>query len=108
MTRNRRNDWINWEISNILIPEYGPDALNWDYEDYTWVQILNFRLPPGWSKSCVPLLIEIPPTYPEALPRDVGFYTEKGLRDRNGFTTDHYFEENRSLNKYTDKNWAWL
>lgn len=108
MTSKRRTVWINWEISNILIPEFGAGNVEWDWEDYMWVMIKNFKLPRGWSKPTVPLLIEIPRTYPDALPKEVGFYTEKRLTDRKGFATSHYFQEMGSLNKYADRGWAWL
>lgn len=105
---SQRNKWVNWEICNILVPKFGEGNVDWDFEFYNWVMIKNFQLPHGWSKSIVPLLIEIPPTYPEALPRQIGFYTEKSLRDSKGFTEEHYFDKMSILNKYSDRGWAWL
>jgi len=103
---NPRSERINWEITHILIPEYGAQYLDWDYEDYTWVYIKRFKMPPGWSKSYSQLLIEIPLGYPSIAPSR--FYADKKMHDKKGFSASHYFTENTGLNPYAHLGWAWL
>ena len=54
--------------------ETGPDG--------DWLKIKNFKLPPGWNKEKVKLLILIPSGYP-ATPPD-NFYVDNSLRLANG------------------------
>ena len=101
---NHRNKRINSEIQYQLIPIYG--SVNWDFEDYRWVHILNFPLPEGWNAPFCDLLLELPSAYPEVPPSK--FYLPKGLRDRYHRMTGHYFERGGDLNPYSHKNWAYL
>jgi len=44
--RKRR---IVMEISQLLVPLYGREYLEWDPEEKcTWIMISRFRLPKGW------------------------------------------------------------
>jgi len=113
--RKRR---ITLEISQLLVPMYGRDNLEWDPEDYNWIMIKQFWLPKGWVSKCsaspcyntayTPLLIEIPAGYPSVAPQN--FYAEQQLQCGTDFI-GHYFDRpgtGTSQNKYTDKGWAWL
>jgi len=106
MRLSPRNERINWEISKLLTPKYGSQYLDWDYDDYTWVHIKRFNMPPGWSKNYSQLLIEMPLGYPNIAPSR--FYADKNMHDNKGFSANHYFAENPGLNPYIHLGWAWL
>ena len=114
--RKRR---IAMEISQLLVPLYRRENLEWDPEEQCqWIMILRFKLPKGWTNkrpdspfynTCyTPLLIEIPAGYPNVAPQN--FYAELQLQCGTDFIS-HYFDRpgtGTSQNKYTDRGWAWL
>ncbi len=56
-----------------------------------WVILYDFILPPGlYNYETVDILIELPPDYPLIPPQ--WFYTDPGLRRRDGRDLQHYFE----------------
>jgi len=107
------------EISQLLVPLYGREYLEWDPEEKcTWIMISRFRLPKGWLNkrhdsplynTCyTPLLIEIPAGYPDVAPQN--FYAEKQLQCGIDFII-HYFDQPGTgtiQNKYISLGWAWL
>ena len=71
--------------------------------DYRVVVARKFRLPPGWNRKSTDVLIEIPDSYPSAVPgRDSSIFIERGLRF-HGRTPADYREGWGNL---TD--WAWI
>ncbi len=107
MRMSPRNERINWEITNLLIPEYRNQYVDWDYEDYSWVHIKKrFKMPPGWSKNYTDLLVVIPESYPNVAPSN--FYMDQHMQDSKGFSASHYFDKASGLNPYADRGWAWL
>ena len=113
--RKRR---IAAEISQLLVPQYGRDNLEWDPgEEPAWIMLSRFKLPSGWvnrrpdsplyNTNYTPLLIEIPAGYPSVAPTN--FYAEQQLQCGADFI-GHYFDHPNTLsaNKYTNKGWAWL
>lgn len=87
----------------MLAAGYG--AVNYDDRALTWVQVPEFNLPRGWNVRRSGILLELPSQYP-SIPPD-GFYLLKGLRNAQGYTPSHYFQEGGSLNRYADRGWAW-
>ena len=72
-------------------------------DDYENLVVTNFHLPPGYNRSKVPVLLELPSDYPES-PPGVGssrVYVPRGLRFR-GRTPEDYHE-----NSGPDGKWAW-
>lgn len=113
-----RKKRVNMEITQLLVPNYGQNNLEWNIDD-NWIMIKEFKLPKGWvnkrtdsplyNKPLTPLLIEIPSGYPNVTPQN--FYAEQKLQCGTDFIT-HYFDRPGSgipsINKYTDRGWAWL
>lgn len=60
-------------------------------QDYDWVMIPDFCLPPGYNRVSTKLLFLIPAAYPHAAPDC--FYVEPGLRLSNGNMPANYNEE---------------
>jgi ubiquitin-protein ligase len=58
--------------------------------DGGWVVIYDFELPPYYNYETVDILIELPPDYPATPPQ--WFYTDPGLRRRDGKVMSHYFQ----------------
>jgi len=119
MQKSPRKRRIMREISNLLVPYYGRDNLEWDPEGRCdWLMIQRFQLPKGWinnrrdsplyKTTITPLLIEIPAGYPNVAPTN--FYAERQLRCGTEFIR-HYFDQpgtGTGVNRYTNKGWAWL
>lgn len=57
-------------------------------QDFGWVLLPSFPLPPGWSRDRARLLIIIPAGYPQVPPDN--FYVETGLRTANGDSPANY------------------
>lgn len=93
-------------VQEVVVLGMGFGEVNFDENCYTWVHIPRFRLPHGWNKATTELLIELPSAYPQVGPD--GFYLDKRLRDRQGRTPGHYFEERDRNNKYAHLGWAWF
>lgn len=75
-------------------------------EDDSWVVIGQFRLPRGWEPAVTPVLIAIPPNYPEVAPD--GFHLGAELRRRQGrklVRPDHYFRSYK--NRFADLGYWW-
>lgn len=99
---NPRERRILHEVQ-MLATGYG--AVNYDDRAFTWVHVPGFALPRGWNVRKTGILLELPQEYP-SIPPD-GFYLLKGLRDTEGHTPSHYFQEGGTLNRYADRGWAW-
>ena len=50
--------------------------------DVTWIRILSFPLPAGWSKQLCQLIVTVPPGYPITPPDN--FYLEQGVTLASG------------------------
>lgn len=74
--------------------------VDWDYQDGSWVMILDFAPPGGLGRSSTNLLLEIPPDYPNVPPN--GIYVDQALR-----LPSHYFQYKGTHNPLGDKGWAW-
>lgn len=67
--------------------------------DGRWVVIYDFILPPRlYNYDTVDILVELPPDYPLTPPQ--WFYTDPGLRRRDGRKPSHYFDRDHH------KGWA--
>jgi E2/UBC family protein E len=63
-----------------------------DQEDGTWFLVHQFRIPIGWNKSTVSILIDVPsgsPGYPQVPPD--WFWTDKDLMTDDGRPIGHFF-----------------
>lgn len=85
-TGMRDVDRIKAEIK-LLEAEYGAERIVWA-TDYSWIEIKNWRLPPGYNATQINVLVLVPDNYGYGLPyRD--FFVPDGLRLRhNGSWTD--------------------
>ncbi len=81
-----------------------PDML-YDTNNFFWVCIHAFDLPPGLNKKQSDLLIEVPPNYPFGPPKN--FFTDRTITTRRGYPIEHYYP-NKEYNKYYDQGWAWF
>lgn len=73
-----------------LARKYG--AVNYDRQDGTWLHIDHFPVGPGWNKSFVELLLDIPhgtPGYPQVAPS--WFWTDRDLMTSEGRPIQHFF-----------------
>jgi len=93
-------------LQEVVLLAMAFGEVNFDENCYTWVHIPRFRLPAGWNKATTELLVELPRAYPQVGPD--GFYLDKRLRDRQGRTPGHYFEEKSRYNRYAHLGWAWF
>ena len=64
------------------VVEYGPNL--------EWILFKEFRLPVGWNKEIIELLVNISPGYPTTPPDN--FYVVAGLRFANGTQPNAYSE----------------
>lgn len=55
-----------------------------------WLVFQAFKLPPGWNRGTMRLLVLVPPGYPMTPPDN--FYVEPGLRLASGVTPGNYSE----------------
>jgi len=65
-----------------------------------WILFRRFQLPPGWNRTVIEILVEVPPAYPQTPPDN--FYVTEGLRTASGGTPGNYSE---GVEKY-GKRWA--
>jgi hypothetical protein len=75
-------------------------------DDDSWILIPGFRLPAGWEPDETTVLIEPPPSYPDAAPN--GFFLGARLRRIDGAATrfpGHYFD--RYNNPYASLGYFW-
>ena len=79
--------------------------VTYDEDNFLWVCVHDFDLPPGLNKKISDLLIEVPPNYPFGPPTN--FFLDQTVRTLEGKTLEHYYPD-RSHNKYYDKGWAWF
>ncbi len=92
----------------LIAARYG--IVNSDQQDGQWVHVPNFRLPAGWNKREVEILIDVPygnPGYPRVPPE--WFWTDRDLRADDGRPIGHFFPEASSSytdRMYVDKGWG--
>lgn len=95
---------MNWRMRRLkqevlaLAVQYGD--VQWDSQEGTWVMIKAFPLPKGMGKTSTPLLILLPPDYPQVPPRHLDFYMDKGLPLAG---SGHYWEEGHPM---SSQGWA--
>lgn len=87
--------------------KYG--VVNYDRTDGTWLHIAKFPLGPGWNKSFVELLLDVPhasPGYPQIAP--TWFWTDRDLATKDGRSIKHFFISGSSHadNIHLDKGWG--
>ena len=93
---------------NIRILEDDVRDLSWAYrveldDNYRYLVVTNFNLPPGYNLSTIPVRLELPPDYRES-PPGVGssrVYVPRGLRFL-GRKPEDYHENSGPSDK-----WAW-
>jgi Prokaryotic E2 family E len=71
-----------------------------------WFYIPDFSMPTGWNSRTSELLIVVPAGYPQVPPES--FFLQQDLRDSQGRSVAHYYEQNMGQNPYHDRNWAWF
>ena len=84
-------------------------TINYDRQDGTWLHIARFPLGPGWNKTFVELLLDVPhgtPGYPQVAP--TWFWTDRDLRTQDGRSINHFFIGGSSYadNIHLDKGWG--
>lgn len=67
--------------------EHGPNL--------DWIKFNEFRLPPGWNRAAIEVLVLIPPGYPTTPPDN--FYVRNGLRLADGRVPTNYSESQSVL-----------
>lgn len=90
-----------------LARKYG--VVNYDRQDGTWLHIAHFPIGPGWNKTHVELLLDVPrgtPGYPQVAP--TWFWTDRDLRTHDGRKVGHFFQEGSSHadHIHLDKGWG--
>jgi hypothetical protein len=98
----KRNERIFAEIF-LLRKVY--EQVDYDGEDFRWVHIPYYELPPGFNEPVGELLIELPKNYPFSPPQN--FFLHKDIKTFEGYSIDHYYS-NPSMSKYYEKGWAWF
>lgn len=78
-----------------------------DHQEFTWLIIREFDLPPGWLPNTSNLLLTFPGVKRSIQTPPDSFYLDKGLRHENGCIPEHYFE-GRFCNEFSDKGYAWF
>lgn len=79
--------------------------VTYDKDNFLWVCIPDFDLPPGFNKRQSKLLIELNGKYPFTPPKN--FFLDRTVKTQQGENIAHYYPD-RSYNKYYDKGWAWF
>src|SRR5437016_6200366 len=78
-----------------LARRYGETG--YDRQDGTWLHIKRFPIGPGWNKSHVEILLDVPsdtPGYPQVAP--TWFLTDRDLKTRDGRSINHFFTSRSS------------
>jgi hypothetical protein len=85
-------------------------TINYDRQDGTcWLHIAHFPVGPGWNKSIVELLLDIPhgtPGYPQVAPS--WFWTDRDLMTNEGQPIKHFFVSGTSHAdaQHLEKGWG--
>ena len=106
LERQRRLSRLQTEAL-YLARKYG--AVNYDRQDGTWIHIAYFPIGPGWNKSFVELLLDIPhntPGYPQVAPS--WFWTDRDLMTSEGRSIQHFFISGSSHadTQHLEKGWG--
>jgi len=103
------NAIANWYYQNMLFLQqvFYDKVVIYDREEYTWVRIDNFDLPPIWIPRYSNLLITLPGVYTGIHVSPSEFYLDKNLRTITGWTTVHYFQA-QGANRLSHLNYAYL
>lgn len=79
---------------DLIRDEYGEVEVG---SNLDWVIIKDWRLPDGWSKPSIKLLVLIPPGYPVTPPDN--FYVDNDLRLTNGQMPGNVNANNQQLGR---------
>jgi hypothetical protein len=106
LERQRRLSRLETEAL-VLARQYR--VVNYDRQDGTWLHIKHFPVGPGWNKSDVELLLDIPhgtPGYPQVAPS--WFWTDGDLRTREGQPIQHFFisDSSHADAQHLEKGWG--
>jgi hypothetical protein len=87
---------------------YGGD-IRWDQNAATWFYIGRFPIGPGWNKTHVAILLDIPsgtPGYPQVAPQ--WFWTDRDLATQSDRPIGHFFVEGTSYadRQHLDMGWG--
>ncbi len=104
--RQRRLSRLHAEAIQ-LAQRYG--AVGYDTQNGTWLYIERFPLDPGWNKTHVALLLDVPhgtPGYPQIPP--AWFWMDIDLRTREGKSIHHFFvsASTHADLKHLEKGWG--
>jgi len=105
-TTKRRKSRLRAEA--IQLSRYYGRA-SFDEKDGAWLHVEQFSIPPGWNKSKVEILIDIPwgtPGYPSLAPH--WFWTDRDLATSTGRSISHFFTAGNGLadQQYLDRGWG--
>jgi hypothetical protein len=82
--------------------------VRFDTQSGTWFYVERFPISPGWNKSHVEILIDIPcgtPGYPSVPPE--WFWTDHDIRTDTGQSIYHFFTRGPSADKeHLDRGWG--
>ena len=90
-----------------LQARYG--VVTMDEMDGTWVHIHRMRLPEGWNREAVAILIDIPHGNPGGYPHvpPMWFWTDRSLCAANGAGIQHFFTTgSHAASHYIEKEWG--
>lgn len=84
-------------------------SVRYDKLDGAWLYIGGFTIPPGWNRSTIEVLIDVPhgtPGYPSVAPE--WFWTDHDLKTDNGRSISHFFTQGSGHTnpQYLDKGWG--
>jgi len=90
-----------------LAQRYG--SVNYDAQAGTWLYIERFPVGPGWDRTHVALLLDVPhgtPGYPQVSP--TWFWTDRNLKTREGKPINHFFisASSHANPRYLEKGWG--
>jgi hypothetical protein len=77
--------------------------IDYDDENFDWMVIENYSLPPNWSVRTCALMIIFPTEYPQIPP--VGFYLPKTLKSPTGHLFDAAYHN--ATDAPIEKGWRW-
>lgn len=106
LERRRRLSRLKSEVL-LLAQRYGRVA--YDSTDGSWLHVEKFPIPPGWNKTQVEILIDVPygtPGYPSVAPQ--WFWVDHDLRTDDGRAIGHFFAQGlgREDERYLDQGWG--
>jgi hypothetical protein len=92
--------------ATLIAQRFGPTRF--DRDAGSWLYIEKFKLPRGWNKNAVDILIDVPsatPGYPSVAPQ--WFWVDHDLRTNDGRPIGHFFEAGQNDSReYAAKGWG--